>query len=61
MMLECKLSLEIHLLPTRLDAIPTIFEDINEKVLKDFTREIMLQRNVSIGNIIVSFQKLLAT
>jgi len=41
-MLECKLSLETHLLHTSFDVIPTIFEDINERVLKDFTREFLL-------------------
>jgi len=40
-----------------LDVIPTIFEDINESVLKYFTREFLILRNISIGNIIVSFQQ----
>jgi len=43
-----------------LDVITKIFEDINESVLKDFTREFLLLRNVSIGNINVSFQQPLA-
>jgi len=41
-MLECKLSLETHLLRTCLDVIPTIFEDINQSVMKYFTWEFLL-------------------